>query len=237
MLPPVNQASARFWTCTERDRTAEGSGFRPQGAILEIERGGCCCHSPLMSATVDSFFDEYARLYTERDVEGVTNLCLWPFLATRRGEVIHMPDRKTVRDHFASAIAAYRVASGAGSGRRSRSTLASSASTRSSPPCTGMPSTRTGRWSETPGRATSCSPLRTGGASSRTRITSERSRLRRCPAPPGRASLRARCRQEPLTLVELRVMDCEELCSPRSAQDLSNRPGRTRLNWSSERGW
>ena len=67
-----------------------------------------------MCATVDSFFDEYARRYTERDVEGVTNLCLWPFLAIRRGEAIHMPDRDAVRDHFASAIAAYRFAAGAG---------------------------------------------------------------------------------------------------------------------------
>jgi len=38
-----------------------------------------------MSATVDAFFDEYARCYTEGDVEGVTSLCLWPFLAVRRG--------------------------------------------------------------------------------------------------------------------------------------------------------
>jgi len=34
-----------------------------------------------MSATVDSFFDEYARRDTEGDVEGVTSRCLWPFLA------------------------------------------------------------------------------------------------------------------------------------------------------------
>ena len=67
-----------------------------------------------MTATVDSFFDEYARRYTDRDVEGVTDLCLWPFLAIRRGEAIHLPDREAVRDHFASAIAAYRVAAGAG---------------------------------------------------------------------------------------------------------------------------
>ena len=36
-----------------------------------------------MTATVDSIFDEYARRYTERDVEGVTNLCLWPSLLAR----------------------------------------------------------------------------------------------------------------------------------------------------------
>jgi hypothetical protein len=65
-----------------------------------------------MTASVDSFFDEYARRYTERDVEGVTSLCLWPFLAIRRGEAIHLTDREAVRDHFASAIEAYRFASG-----------------------------------------------------------------------------------------------------------------------------
>ena len=65
-----------------------------------------------MSATVELLFDDYTRLYAERDVEGVTDLCLWPFLAIRRGEAIHMPDRDAVRDHFASAIVAYRTASG-----------------------------------------------------------------------------------------------------------------------------
>ena len=67
-----------------------------------------------MTATVDSLFDEYARRYTERDMEGVTNLCLWPFLAIRRGEAIHLPSRDAVRDHFASAIEAYRLAAGTG---------------------------------------------------------------------------------------------------------------------------
>jgi SnoaL-like domain len=65
-----------------------------------------------VTATVDSIFDEYARRYTERDIEGVTNLCLSPFVAIRRGEAIHMADRDAVRDHFASAIEAYRLASG-----------------------------------------------------------------------------------------------------------------------------
>jgi hypothetical protein len=66
-----------------------------------------------MSATVDSFFDEYARCYTEGDVEGATSLCLWPLLAVRRGEAIHMSDRDAVWDHFAAAIAAYRLAADA----------------------------------------------------------------------------------------------------------------------------
>lgn len=66
-----------------------------------------------MSATVDSFFADYARRYTEGDVEGVTSLCLLPFLAVRRGEAIHMPNHGAVWDHFASAIAAYRRAADA----------------------------------------------------------------------------------------------------------------------------
>jgi hypothetical protein len=67
-----------------------------------------------VTATVDSLLDEYARRYTARDMEGVTNLCLWPFLAIRRGEAIHLPNRDAVRDHFASAIEAYRFAAGTG---------------------------------------------------------------------------------------------------------------------------
>ena len=57
---------------------------------------------------VDSLLDEYQRRYTDRDAEGVTNLCVWPFVAIRKGEAIHLPDRDAVRDHFASAIQAYR---------------------------------------------------------------------------------------------------------------------------------
>jgi hypothetical protein len=65
-----------------------------------------------MSATADSLFDEYARRYITGDVKGVTSLCLCPFLAVRKGEAIHMPDRGAVWDHFASAIGAYRRAAG-----------------------------------------------------------------------------------------------------------------------------
>ena len=60
-----------------------------------------------MSATVESLFDEYARRYIAGDVKGVASLCLCPFLAVRRGEPIHMPDRGAVLDHFAAAIGAY----------------------------------------------------------------------------------------------------------------------------------
>ncbi len=65
-----------------------------------------------MAPSVVSIFDEYTRRYSERDVEGVTNLCLWPFLAVRKGEAIHMPDRAAVRDHFANTIIAYRLTKG-----------------------------------------------------------------------------------------------------------------------------
>ena len=51
---------------------------------VAIDQGGYCCHSLRMSATVDSLFDEYARHYTDGDVERVVGLCLWPFLAVRR---------------------------------------------------------------------------------------------------------------------------------------------------------
>jgi hypothetical protein len=63
-----------------------------------------------MPATVDSFFDEYARRYIDGDVKGVASLCLCPFLAVRRGEAIHMSDRAAVLDHFAATISAYRSA-------------------------------------------------------------------------------------------------------------------------------
>ncbi len=47
-------------------------------------------------------------------MDGVTNLCVWPFVAIRKGEAIHLLDREAVRDHFATTIAAYRIAAGAG---------------------------------------------------------------------------------------------------------------------------
>jgi hypothetical protein len=87
------------------------AGHHPRG--MRLTETATAATVPLMSATVDSFFDEYARAYTEGDVEAVTSLCHWPLLAVRRGEAIHMPDRDAVWDHFASAIAAYRLAADA----------------------------------------------------------------------------------------------------------------------------
>ena len=66
----------------------------------------------MSTATVESFVDEYARRYVEGDVRGVTELCVVPFLAVRRGEAIHMPESGDVWVHFASAIDAYRRAAG-----------------------------------------------------------------------------------------------------------------------------
>jgi hypothetical protein len=54
--------------------------------------------------------DEYIRRYSSRDLDGVTELCLWPFLAIREGSAIHLPDRAAVRDHFMAMIDAYRDA-------------------------------------------------------------------------------------------------------------------------------
>lgn len=61
-----------------------------------------------VSAAVDELMDEYIRRYSERDVEGVTELCLAPFLAIRESQPIHMPDRDAVRDHFEAMIDVYR---------------------------------------------------------------------------------------------------------------------------------
>ncbi len=65
-----------------------------------------------MAGSILTTLEEYTRRYSARDVEGVTDLCLWPFLAIRRGQAIHMPDRAAVRDHFAEAITAYRITTG-----------------------------------------------------------------------------------------------------------------------------
>ena len=63
-----------------------------------------------MPAAVDSLIHEYARWYTARDVDAVTDLCLHPFLAIREGVAIHLTDRAAVHDHFVKMIDAYREA-------------------------------------------------------------------------------------------------------------------------------
>ena len=63
-----------------------------------------------MAAGVESLIHEYARRYSARDVDGVTELCLWPFVAIREGAAIPLADRDAVRDHFTAMVDAYRDA-------------------------------------------------------------------------------------------------------------------------------
>src|SRR5215213_8307402 len=63
-----------------------------------------------MTVTIDSLIHEYARRYSAREVDGVTELCLWPFVAIREGAAIHLAHRDAVRDHFTTMINAYRDA-------------------------------------------------------------------------------------------------------------------------------
>jgi hypothetical protein len=63
-----------------------------------------------MPADLEQFFDTYNRLYSAGDIKGVVSLCHCPFVAIRRGEAIHMPDRGAIWTHFAAAIDAYRRA-------------------------------------------------------------------------------------------------------------------------------
>ena len=63
-----------------------------------------------MTDTVDALIYEYTRRYVAHDAEGVTELCLCPFLAVREGVPIHLVDRTAVHDHFAAIMDAYRDA-------------------------------------------------------------------------------------------------------------------------------
>jgi hypothetical protein len=63
-----------------------------------------------MTAAVDSLIHEYTRRYTAHDADGVTELCLVPFLAIRQGVPIHLANRAEVHDHFRTIINAYRDA-------------------------------------------------------------------------------------------------------------------------------
>ena len=63
-----------------------------------------------MPADIKSLVGEYARRYSAHNIEGVAELCLWPFLAIRGGVAIHLADRAAVRDHFTTMIDAYRDA-------------------------------------------------------------------------------------------------------------------------------
>jgi len=67
-------------------------------------------HSRLMTATVGALIEEYTSRYIAHDTEGVTALCVFPFLAIREGVPIHLPDRGAASDHFATIMDAYRDA-------------------------------------------------------------------------------------------------------------------------------
>jgi hypothetical protein len=64
----------------------------------------------LVAGAVESLMHEYTRRYTAHDADGVTELCLWPFMAIREGVPIHLADRAAVRDHFLTIMDAYRDA-------------------------------------------------------------------------------------------------------------------------------
>lgn len=63
-----------------------------------------------MDVEVETLIQEYTRRYVARDVDGVVDLCLDPFLAIREGRPIYLPDRAAVREHFSSVIEGYRMA-------------------------------------------------------------------------------------------------------------------------------
>jgi ketosteroid isomerase-like protein len=63
-----------------------------------------------MAAAVEALIHEYARRYSARHIDAVTELCLWPFVAIREGAAIPLADRDAVRDHFRTMIDAYRDA-------------------------------------------------------------------------------------------------------------------------------
>ena len=58
--------------------------------------------------TIESLIHEYARRYSAHDVDGVSALCLNPFLAIREGAAIHLGNWEAVREHFQTIMSAYR---------------------------------------------------------------------------------------------------------------------------------
>jgi hypothetical protein len=61
-----------------------------------------------MTNDPESLIHDYARRYSAHDADGVTALCVWPFLAVRGGVAIHLPDQDAVRHHFVAMMDAYR---------------------------------------------------------------------------------------------------------------------------------
>ncbi len=112
---PATRAPVPVTDLTDTEASLAQTGGPNQSGLVTSNTGvgvdgiSDNCHSLAVTARVQSTVDEYIHRYSERDVEGVTDLCLWPFLAVRKGAAIHLPDRAAVRDHFAGAIVAYRV--------------------------------------------------------------------------------------------------------------------------------
>lgn len=63
-----------------------------------------------MAAEIEALLALYIDRYAKGNLQGVTSLCVTPFFAIRKGELIVMPDRAAVLSHFAAAIDAYRRA-------------------------------------------------------------------------------------------------------------------------------
>ena len=63
-----------------------------------------------MAAEIEALLALYIDRYAEGNLQAVASLCVTPFFAIRRGELIVMPDRSAVLSHFAAAIDAYRRA-------------------------------------------------------------------------------------------------------------------------------
>ncbi|HEX6679806.1 MAG TPA: hypothetical protein VF063_04095, partial [Gaiellaceae bacterium] len=63
-----------------------------------------------MAAEIDELLALYIDHYAEGNLQAIASLCLTPFFAVRKGELLVMPDRGAVLSHFAAAIDAYRRA-------------------------------------------------------------------------------------------------------------------------------
>jgi len=63
-----------------------------------------------MADPVEDVIAEYTRRYVAGDADRVTELCLSPFLAIRRGVAVHLGDRDALREHFVEVMNAYRDA-------------------------------------------------------------------------------------------------------------------------------
>lgn len=61
-----------------------------------------------MSDDVTTLLERYAERYMAGDADAIAAMCEVPFLAVRRGALIHLGDREAVVAHFAANIAGYQ---------------------------------------------------------------------------------------------------------------------------------